>query len=344
MYPREKQTPKFYGHIIVEISLAMNLVKGFKRKMAVVFAVITLLVIGPFAVYRFLHADYLNAAIDALLIISVVVCAVIFFFKHEIRVPALLSALFFSSFAVTVAYVSGYVFIFWVFPAIFINFFLLGPVFALALSVIAIIAVSPIAMGMEKLVDAWSMLASLFFSSCIAYVFAVLAAKQYKQLQSLAVQDPLTKVGNRRAMDEDLMSCIEDYERMQISASIIELDLDFFKRINDKFGHSAGDHVLIEVANLLRINIRKMDRVFRFGGEEFVVLTRNTSLAEAQMVAEKMRVQIEQQIFSSGLNITASFGCAQLHPGETKDEWFSRADKAVYQAKLLGRNRVVTAQ
>jgi diguanylate cyclase (GGDEF)-like protein len=111
--------------------------------------------------------------------------------------------------------------------------------------------------------------------------------------------------------------------------------------VNDKFGHNVGDVVLAELATLLTKRVRKTDRIFRFGGEEFVVLARNTQLTDALVIAEQLRAQIELELRDPEGTLTASFGCAQLHPDETAEEWFIRADKAVYQAKQQGRNCVV---
>jgi diguanylate cyclase (GGDEF)-like protein len=134
---------------------------------------------------------------------------------------------------------------------------------------------------------------------------------------------------------------VEDFARNQTPASLLILDLDFFKRVNDKFGHNIGDIVLANLGALLAKRVRKTDRVFRFGGEEFVVLTRNTRLSDGQIIAEQLRAQIEMELKDPEGALTASFGCAQLHANETADEWFERADKALYQAKERGRNRVV---
>ncbi|HSC68075.1 MAG TPA: GGDEF domain-containing protein, partial [Cellvibrio sp.] len=121
------------------------------------------------------------------------------------------------------------------------------------------------------------------------------------------------------------------------------LDIDFFKMVNDKFGHTVGDQVLVDLARILTRRVRKTDRIFRFGGEEFVVLARNTALIDALVIAEQLRAQIEGELQDPDGVLTASFGCAQLQPDESLEDWFVRADKAVYQAKQQGRNCVVAA-
>jgi diguanylate cyclase len=134
----------------------------------------------------------------------------------------------------------------------------------------------------------------------------------------------------------------EDFTRYQTPATLIVFDLDNFKTINDKFGHSKGDQILISIGSLLLGRLRKTDRAFRFGGEEFVLLARNTTLEEAAIIAEQIRLQIMTEISGPEGKISASFGCATLKADETREQWFVRADRAMYQAKSQGRNCVVT--
>ena len=195
----------------------------------------------------------------------------------------------------------------------------------------------------ENTTEAFAMMASLLMCGSMAYVFALLTHRQQLLLQGYAAQDALTQLGNRRAMDEEMRLSIADFARNQIPATLILLDLDFFKMVNDKFGHHIGDDVLVELSELLTKRVRQTDRIFRFGGEEFVVLARNTTLVDSLVIAEQLRAQIELELEDPDGALTASFGCAQLHPDENLEDWFVRADKAVYQAKQRGRNCVVAA-
>ena len=145
-------------------------------------------------------------------------------------------------------------------------------------------------------------------------------------------------------MDEELRLCTEDFTRYKTPATLIVFDLDNFKAINDKFGHSIGDKLLISIGNLLLSRLRKTDRAFRFGGEEFVLLARNTNLDEAANIAEQIRLQITQDISGPEGSISASFGCATIAAQETREQWFIRADRAMYKAKAQGRNCVVLAE
>ena len=316
----------------------------YQRGMVYLFAILAGLFIAPFCVIRYLNGEIINAIVD-LAIVIVALGSAIYTYRlgQATQLVSNITALLYSSGAVAVAHLNEPIFVFWVFPSLIANFFLLSTKAALIANSLTIIAILPIALGMPSTTETLAMVASLVMCSCMAYVFALLTHQQQSLLQGYATQDALTGLGNRRAMDEELSLCVEDYERAQTPATLIVIDLDFFKMVNDKFGHNVGDKVLIDLAELLARRVRKTDRAFRFGGEEFVVLARNTSLADALVIAEHLRLQIEAELKDPDGAITASFGCAQLLPNESPEEWFVRADKAIYQAKQQGRNCVVAA-
>ena len=122
--------------------------------------------------------------------------------------------------------------------------------------------------------------------------------------------------------------------------SLLLLDLDFFKKINDQHGHAAGDMVLVEVVRLMKSNTRALDALFRYGGEEFIIVPLYVELAEACIIAEKLRVIIEQHQFVNNIQLTVSMGVAQYRLNESAETWIARADAALYLAKESGRNRV----
>ena len=160
------------------------------------------------------------------------------------------------------------------------------------------------------------------------------------ELRNLAVTDTLTGVWNRRHGTELLTADLSD-RRPDQALSLLMLDIDHFKTINDTFGHQAGDHVLIEVASRLRRSLRGNDMVARWGGEEFVVLLRDCVLSDALRLAEDIRAAIAEVPFGTMGSITASFGVAEVRDGEDLTTWVGRADQALYRAKRSGRNEVV---
>ncbi|HET7848587.1 MAG TPA: PleD family two-component system response regulator [Pseudolabrys sp.] len=165
----------------------------------------------------------------------------------------------------------------------------------------------------------------------------------------MAVTDPLTGLFNRRYMETHLGTLVEQAASRGKPISAFILDIDYFKSINDSYGHDAGDDVLREFALRIRKSIRNIDLACRYGGEEFVVVMPETDLAVASMVAERLRRRIASEPFSveqgaTSLNVTISVGIAGMNaPNETAAAILKRADQALYRAKRDGRNRVVDA-
>ena len=123
--------------------------------------------------------------------------------------------------------------------------------------------------------------------------------------------------------------------------SLIMLDIDHFKKVNDRFGHSVGDQVLLQLSRLIRGLIRHGDLLIRWGGEEFLILLPTTQLEEAGPFAERIRQEVEQEQFKGAGSMTISLGVGQFRGGDSTDALLRRVDNALYQAKQQGRNRVV---
>ncbi|MEE4254211.1 MAG: diguanylate cyclase [Desulfuromusa sp.] len=162
-----------------------------------------------------------------------------------------------------------------------------------------------------------------------------------QQIKSLAVTDCLTDSYNRRKFDEVMAEEGGCQGPHKSPFSIIMLDIDHFKKVNDKFGHSRGDQVLVRLCRLIRGLSRQGDLFIRWGGEEFVLLLPGTGIKEAGPFAERIRLEVEQESFPEVGRITISLGVAQLREGESMDNLIMRVDNALFQAKQGGRNRVV---
>jgi len=166
---------------------------------------------------------------------------------------------------------------------------------------------------------------------------------QAVQLEKLATTDALTAAYNRRKLNELTLAELERVRRYGRPLSLFILDIDHFKRVNDTYGHEAGDQVLVTLAGLLRAGIRATDSLARWGGEEFVVLSPGVTADGEAQLAERLRAAAAAHDHASVGTVTASFGVAEHSPGETPDELFARADRALYRAKDGGRNRVEVA-
>lgn len=168
-------------------------------------------------------------------------------------------------------------------------------------------------------------------------------ALMYRDALALAQKDALTGICNRAALDESLHTEVSLAGRHRTPLSIIVFDIDHFKAINDRFGHSLGDNAIKAVAQCAQQCARSTDMLFRYGGEEFVMILRNATLNGARLLAERIRRKVEKlecQGKRKPFTMTVSAGVATLEGGETAQHLFERADTALYAAKHGGRNRV----
>ncbi len=172
------------------------------------------------------------------------------------------------------------------------------------------------------------------------YVTDITQRKRYeREIHLLATTDSLTGLLNRREFTRILEGEMDRAKRYGTPLSLAMYDLDYFKRVNDTFGHDTGDYVLQTVTDLVRQNIRAVDVAARWGGEEFMVLMPQSDLAAAQSVAEKLRQTIAQYRFDKAGAITVSFGVTEFAPQDDSNSLLKRVDDALYQAKEHGRNR-----
>jgi len=186
------------------------------------------------------------------------------------------------------------------------------------------------------------------YASVNHLALALKNATLFSQVKIRADHDGLTRIHNRRAFDERLIEELRRHQRYQHSMSLLMLDIDHFKVINDRYGHLVGDQVLREVGQILSETLRSTDFTARYGGEEFVVILPQTAEEQAQILAERLRTMIAEAPFEHEghtFSITVSIGMATLLPGALakRKDLLDKADKALYQAKAMGRNQVCTA-
>lgn len=164
------------------------------------------------------------------------------------------------------------------------------------------------------------------------------------QLEERTKMDALTGAFNRQGVEDALRIGLGEWRRQKKPLSLVLMDIDFFKKINDTHGHAVGDYVLAEVSQIVKTHIRTNDLFARWGGEEFLLVCRNTQIEHASLVAEKIRTLIASHKFDHDVDVTASFGVATLRANETLEQLFNTADQALYRAKNEGRNRVIVHQ
>lgn len=161
-----------------------------------------------------------------------------------------------------------------------------------------------------------------------------------KKIEALSVTDPLTQLFNRLKIEDVFKLEIERANRYKKPLSVIIVDIDYFKLVNDTYGHDIGDEVLKSISKILKENIRSTDTLGRWGGEEFIILVPETNKDQTTLLAEKIRISIEIYKFSKIKNLTASFGVSSFTQDDTKESLIKKADNALYKAKEMGRNRV----
>ena len=168
-------------------------------------------------------------------------------------------------------------------------------------------------------------------------------ANTYSKVLQYATLDALTNLNNRRQFEVRLKQEIATTKRQKNPLCAMMVDIDFFKKVNDTYGHASGDAVLRTVASIIKEHLRESDIPSRYGGEEFAVLLPYTHIEEAKIVGERLRKAVETTpipIDKKNINVTISMGLAEFSPQETGEDLFKRADSALYEAKESGRNRV----
>jgi len=171
-----------------------------------------------------------------------------------------------------------------------------------------------------------------------------LMTHQVDELADLALSDPLTGAYNRRYLQPQALRNLADYQRYARLSSMLMIDIDHFKSINDTFGHAEGDRVLKEMVVAIDQRIRGVDMLFRLGGEEFLVLLSEVGAQTATKIAEELRMNIAQMALLADRKVTVSMGVCDVTSAASPEEWLTKVDEAMYQSKEQGRNRVSTIQ
>lgn len=318
--------------------------RTYDEKLVLTGCLIGVLGFLPFTIYRYINGDYLVACLESSLAM-LVLCVFIYVWRtHKVALASFVMCTLFLGVATAVVHIKGPQLVYWVYPCTLATFCILDHRTAAVLNLFSYLLILP---ALYPVIDSQEILiiyATLTLLSLFGYTFTTVTQKQRLQLSQLAERDALTGALNRRALDENMMIAINQTDRMpNWASSMIILDLDHFKEINDTYGHSTGDQILIRIAELIRSNIRISDRLFRYGGEEFVILVGNAKLADAEHLAESIRQRVEKSNLFEKRGVTISLGVAELLPNQTAGEWLSCADDALYRAKGSGRNRVCAA-
>ncbi len=232
---------------------------------------------------------------------------------------------------------------YWAFPAALVSYFVLQRRLALLLSVAMLVASTALVWRGLGLPVAVRFGATLALTLVMINVVLNVLGDLQRALVQQTLTDPLTGAYNRRHLAQQLGRLARPGADVYGMNALLAIDIDHFKTINDRHGHAAGDAVLVAFVAGLSARKRQSDMLFRTGGEEFVLLLPRTSALDAQQVAESMRARIAETPLLSGHPITVSIGVGVQQPQHSADDWLGAADRALYQAKHNGRNRVETS-
>jgi len=245
---------------------------------------------------------------------------------------------------VLVAYLTNTVGIsgsFWSYPTVLLFYFMMSERQALISNTIFVATMLPLVWGLLETHEATRFSVTLILVSAYAAIFHRVFSRLYRERCEQAITDTLTGLYNRSLLKDSLVQAIHQINRADTAFTLISMDIDFFKEINDELGHDIGDHVLVQLGAFLKDFFRESDRVFRTGGEEFLILVYNANEASSVDIAERLRTDIENLSLVPGRTLTVSIGVAG--PGSEKDWklWMKACDDNLYEAKNSGRNRVV---
>lgn len=298
----------------------------------------------PFAIIRLMHREWMLFVLDSALVAGLAALGLFVWRTKRTGLASYAVSILAMAAIIGTVYIKGPEQIFWAFPTVLIIFYLLPPNEALVLNLLGLSTLLPkliVPMGSESLM---TMVFTLAVTIAFSFAFSSRTASQRRELMRLATKDPLTGAENRRALADKLRELMAVHRRHPVTASMLMVDLDHFKRINDELGHAEGDRALVKLVGLINQRIRETDSVYRIGGEEFLIIAETATEDIADTLGEDLRVLVETAKLVEGRPVTISVGIAALYADEETDDWLRRADNALYAAKNGGRNRVVRAR
>ncbi|MGI2172196.1 GGDEF domain-containing protein [Shewanella sp. MF05960] len=317
-----------------------QLQEKYQLSLLLLLSAVAVLGVSPFVVIRYLAGNFTATIIDTILILGIISLVTYAYYSKKIRMVSAVIAVFINAGVVIIAIANGVDSFLWVYPVFASTFILVKPVEAFCINIIAGISVVELS-DIFNTISEDSFIITTSMLSLSAFVYASHGLKQFRLLETLNTVDVLTGAFNRRAMSSDLKVALANAEHNDIKYFLVILDLDYFKKVNDKFGHAVGDKILQDFVTITTSNIRKYDKLYRFGGEEFVLLIPENNDRQHTFF-DDLRTTIKKELTTpDGEEVTVSFGVAHWVPGTTEDTWLQRADEALYQAKAKGRDCAV---
>lgn len=320
-----------------------RLKQNFQLSIITLMGLIATFAITPYTIYRIYIGEFITAIADAVAIVSIITAVIYAWRTGNAAKPGIYLAIICSAATTIAAVNSGINSFFWIYPLVLFNFFMVSPSRALTIMLIVLgsIAIHYNLSPNSVFAGSYQMsefLLTCLLSSLLTFIFAYKTQHQRERLEVLAAHDPLTGVYNRRIMTEKLYKAAK-HSRTSRVYSLLVMDLDHFKNINDTLGHKAGDQILIDFVHIVQTTMRENDLFFRHGGEEFALLLPDTDKQGLTIVADKLQKQVFSKLLSPAGSVSVSSGGAVLEENENWQDWLNRADEQLYLSKQAGRNR-----
>lgn len=306
--------------------------------MILLFAAIAIVGITPFAIARALQGEWLAAVLDTVVLAVIAGNAAYAWRTGNSALAGKLNAVVVSLACAALAGALGPAGLFWTYTIILANYMLAPRALATVCGGVLIAAgllLAPFPSALALAAFGVSALLVMLY----AFIFASLTEVQRKLLEGLATRDPLTGVTNRRGMEIELAEALRGHLERGEPSTLAVLDLDHFKSVNDTHGHDTGDRVILGFVERVQSVLRKRDRLYRLGGEEFVLLP-GTDHSGARAALEKIRDEVQAAPLADNVRVTTSIGAAVLEAEDDWPCWLARADAALYRAKAAGRDCV----
>ncbi len=324
----------------LDTGLEDDLVANFRLQFNMYLGLAIFIFLAPYAINHLLSGRLMMALFTLIIVLLAAVNSISIFCRKNQVVPFAYFYVVVLATLVSGLFLQGESIIYWYYPFAFIVLSSVEHRQARIMLVASIALLVPAVFYAVDLELAIRFSVTYIMVCLLGGVGVALLDKGQLRQAKLAITDPLTGALNRRSMLAHLDDAIEGCQRGFGTASILMIDIDHFKSINDTYGHKAGDDALKTVVDALVYRKRKLDELFRTGGEEFIVLARNLESGGAVAFADSLRLAVEQSHIVEGQTVTVSIGVANYEAEESVDDWLKRADANMYEAKRRGRNCV----
>ena len=324
-----------------EIQIESDALSVHRARMLLPLSIVGFCCFLPFFIFNLAQGHYF-------LSVAVLAQTLVFFFNgyaiyHQKKIPIPFEILLVPAAIIIVILIinQGAYGAFWCYPLLMFFYFVLSRRTANVFGIVLLVVITGIILQSFGKELTLRFAASFGLLLVMANIIVGRIDSLHQDLLEQTTRDPLTGAFNRRYMETRLADAIVQKQRKQTLATVLALDIDFFKSVNDELGHAAGDEVLKGIVNIIIGRARQLDKLFRVGGEEFLLFLPETSEANAALVAEHLRRLINEAVLLDDRRVTVSIGVSELQAGESLEVWLKYADNALYKAKQSGRNRVV---